>query len=80
MAQKAPFLRRSGNSLAILECLFESGTETNPGLKTFIGKDTTYDTSRTELLLNGSGIQCPPVDTHMISAYLKYFKVRMYIT
>ncbi|HIZ08681.1 MAG TPA: thioester reductase domain-containing protein [Candidatus Eubacterium avistercoris] len=63
------------NSLAILECLFESGTETNPGLlRHFIGKDTTYDTSRTELLLNGSGIQCPPVDTHMISAYLKYFK------
>lgn len=63
------------NYLAILECLFETGTDANPGLlRHFIGKDTTYDTSKTELMLNGSGIHCPPVDTHMIAAYLKYFR------
>ena len=63
------------NSLAILECLFEAGTDANPGiLRHFIGKDTTYDTSKTSLLLNGTGINCPPVDEHMIAAYLRYFK------
>ena len=43
-------------------------------LRHFIGKDTTYDTSKTSLLLNGTGINCPPVDEHMIAAYLRYFK------
>lgn len=63
------------NSLALLESLFEAGTDANPGmLRHFIGKDTTYDTSKTELLLNGSGITCPVVDTKMIAAYLRYFK------
>lgn len=63
------------NSLAILECLFEAGTDANPGiLRHFIGKDTTYDISKTALLLNGTGIKCPPVDTKMIAAYLRYFK------
>lgn len=63
------------NSLAILECLFESGTDANPGLlRHFIGKDTSYDISRTELLLNGTGITCPPVNTEIIRVYLKYFK------
>lgn len=63
------------NSLVLLESLFEAGTDANPGMmRHFIGKDTTYDTSKTELLLNGSGITCPVVDTKMIAAYLRYFK------
>lgn len=65
----------SENALAILECLFESGTETNPGiLRHFTGKDTIYDTANTDLLLNGSGISCPVIDQKMIAAYLRYFK------
>lgn len=63
------------NSLVLLESLFEAGTDANPGMmRHFIGKDTTYDTSKTELLLNGSDIKCPVVDTKMIAAYLRYFK------
>lgn len=63
------------NSLVLLASLFDSGTDSSPGmLRHFIGKDTTYDTSKTELLLNGSGIKCPVVDTKMIAAYLRYFK------
>lgn len=65
----------SENSLTILECLFEAGTENNPGvLRHFMGKDTTYDVSNTALLLNGSGITCPPIDKQMIAAYLTNFK------
>ena len=65
----------SENALAILECLFESGTEANPGiLRHFMGKDTVYDTTNTDLLLNQSGISCPPIDQKMIAAYLRYFK------
>lgn len=68
------------NSLAVLECLFESGTETNPGiLRHFTGIDTTYDTSQTSLLLNGSGIRCPAIDRKMIAAYLRYFEKLGYI-
>ncbi|MCU6761815.1 Linear gramicidin synthase subunit D [uncultured Roseburia sp.] len=63
------------NSLAILECLFEAGTDANPGiLRHFIGKDTTYDVSKTDLLLNGTDITCPQIDTEMIASYLRYFK------
>lgn len=63
------------NSLVLLESLFEAGTDANPGMmRHFIGKDTTYDTSKAELLLNGSDISCPVVDTKMIAAYLRYFK------
>ena len=63
------------NSLVLLESLFEAGTDANPGMmRHFVGKDTTYDTSKAELLLNGSGIKCPVVDTKMIAAYLRYFK------
>lgn len=70
----------SDNSLAILECLFESGTDANPGiLRHFIGKNTTYDTSNTSLLLNGTGISCPPIDRKRIAAYLKHFAKLGYI-
>ena len=70
----------SDNSLAILECLFESGTDTNPGiLRHFIGKNTTYDTSNTSLLLNGTGITCPAIDRKRIAAYLKHFAKLGYI-
>lgn len=70
----------SDNSLAILECLFEPGTDANPGiLRHFIGKNTTYDTSNTSLLLNGTGISCPVIDQKRIAAYLKYFAKLGYI-
>ena len=62
------------NSLVLLECLFEQGTEQNPGfLRHFVGKNTTYDTRNTQLLLNNSGITCPQITTKMVKAYLKYF-------
>ena len=65
----------SENALAILECLFETGTESNPGiLRHFVGRDTIYGTTNTDLLLNHTGISCPPIDQKMIAAYLKYFK------
>lgn len=65
----------SENALALLECLFETGTEANPGvLRHFIGKDTIYGTTNTDLLLNHSGISCPPITQKRIAAYLKYFK------
>lgn len=70
----------SDNSLAILECLFESGTDANPGiLRHFVGKNTTYDTSNTSLLLNGTGISCPSIDRKRIAAYLAYFAKLGYI-
>lgn len=65
----------SQNAMALLACLFESGTENNPGvLRHFIGRDTIYDTANANLLLNQSGISCPPIDRKMIAAYLEYFK------
>jgi thioester reductase-like protein len=68
------------NAMTLLACLFERGTETNPGvLRHFVGKDTTYDMTNTTLLLNQSGITCPPIDKKMIDAYLKYFKKLGYI-
>ena len=70
----------SDNALALLECLFEAGTDANPGiLRHFIGKNTTYDTSNTSLLLNGTGITCPVIDKKRIAAYLKYFAKLGYI-
>jgi hypothetical protein len=48
-------------------------------LRHFVGKDTTYDMTNTTLLLNQSGITCPPIDKKMIDAYLKYFKKLGYI-
>ena len=59
----------------LLACLFESGTDANPGvLRHFIGKDTVYDCTKANLLLNQSGISCPPVDEKLFAAYLNYFK------
>ena len=68
------------NALAMLECLFEFGSENNPGiLRHFTGRNTVYDTSHTDLLLNGTGISCPPVNRKMIAAYLRYFEKLGYI-
>lgn len=65
----------SENALTLLACLFESGTDANPGvLRHFIGKDTVYDCTKANLLLNQSGISCPPVDEKLFAAYLNYFK------
>lgn len=65
----------SENALTLLECLFEPGTESNPGvMRHFLGKNTVYDTSGTDLLLNQTGISCPPIDQNRIAAYIKYFK------
>ncbi len=65
----------SQNAMTLLACLFETGTENNPGvLRHFAGKDTIYDTTNANLLLNQSGISCPPIDREMIAAYLEYFK------
>ena len=37
----------SENALTLLACLFESGTDANPGvLRHFIGKDTIYDCTK----------------------------------
>ena len=70
----------TSNSLAMLECLFESGTESNPGiLRHFAGRNTSYDTSHTSLLLNATDIKCPPIDRKMIAAYLRYFEKNGYI-
>ncbi len=43
-------------------------------LRHFIGKDTVYDCTKANLLLNQSGISCPPVDEKLFAAYLNYFK------
>ena len=65
----------SENALTLLACLFESGTDANPGvLRHFIGKDTIYDCTKANVLLNQSGISCPPVDEKLFGAYLNYFK------
>ena len=65
----------SENALTLLACLFESGTDANPGvLRHFIGKDTIYDCTKANALLNQSGISCPPVDEKLFGAYLNYFK------
>lgn len=65
----------SENAMALLACLFESGTESNPGvLRHFTGKDTVYDCSAANLLLNQTGIKCPAIDQDMIAAYIRYFK------
>lgn len=70
----------SENAMVLLECLFETGNDSNPNiLRHFAGKDPVYDMSNTKLLLNQSGIKCPPVDQEMMNAYLKYFKSREYI-
>lgn len=68
------------NALAILSCLFDTGTDVNPGvMRHFAGKETKYDTSKTALLLNRTGIKCPEIDQEMIDAYLGYFKKLGYI-
>lgn len=65
----------SENALTLLACLFESGTDANPGvLRHFIGKDTIYDCTKANVLLNQSGISCSPVDEKLFGAYLNYFK------
>ncbi|MCD8364678.1 MAG: thioester reductase domain-containing protein [Clostridiales bacterium] len=68
------------NAMVLLECLFESGTESNPNvLWHFFGKAPVYGTGNTNLLLGHTGITCPQVDQKMIAAYLTYFKSRGYI-
>lgn len=70
----------SENAMALLECLFEEGSESNPNVMGhFLGKDPLYDRSNTRLLLGRSGIQCPPVDQERIAAYLRYFRAKGYI-
>lgn len=65
----------SESALTLLACLFESGTDANPGvLRHFVGKDTVYDCTKANVLLNQSGISCPPVDEKLFGAYLNYFK------
>ena len=62
----------SENALTLLACLLESGTDANPGvLRHFIGKDIC---TKANLLLNQSGISCPPVDENCLLLYLNYFE------
>lgn len=68
------------NAMVLLECLFEAGNDSNPNiLRHFVGRDPVYDTKNTTLLLSHSGISCPPVNQHMIEAYLNYFEAKGYI-
>ncbi|MCR5666986.1 MAG: thioester reductase domain-containing protein [Eubacterium sp.] len=68
------------NVLAMLDCLFTKGNETNPGiLRHFTGRNTKYSTANTAMLLGDSGITCPVVGTKYISKYLHYFKSRGYL-
>ena len=68
------------NALAILSCLFDVGTDSNPGvMRHFMGKNPKYDTSKTALLLNRTGIRCPEIDRKMVAAYLAYFRKLGYI-
>ncbi|MCD7981752.1 MAG: thioester reductase domain-containing protein [Clostridiales bacterium] len=70
----------SENAMALLECLFEAGNSNNPNvLRHFVTKNPVYDTGNTRLLLNRSGITCPPVEQKYIAAYLRYFKSKHYI-
>ncbi|MCD8046168.1 MAG: thioester reductase domain-containing protein [Clostridiales bacterium] len=70
----------SQNAMVLLECLFETATETNTNLLWhFFGKDSVYETGNTDLLLGQSGIRCPEVGRKMIAAYLAYFRSKNYI-
>ncbi|SDB09866.1 non-ribosomal peptide synthetase [Eubacterium oxidoreducens] len=68
------------NVLAMLDCLFTQGNESNPGiLRHFTGRNTKYSTANTAMLLSDSNITCPIVGTKFISKYLHYFKSSGYL-
>ncbi len=70
----------SSNPLAMLSFLFESETNGQATmLRHFVGKDTTYDTSNTRLLLNGTGVTCPPIGPKLVAAYLRNFEAQGFI-
>ncbi len=70
----------STNPLAMLSFLFEAETDTQATmLRHFVGKDTAYDTSNTQLLLNGTGVSCPPIGQKLVAAYLRNFEAQGFI-
>ncbi|MDO4380189.1 MAG: thioester reductase domain-containing protein [Clostridia bacterium] len=61
------------NALKILSCMFDDSGEGDI-ITRHMEKQPIYDMFNTRTALEGTGIECPPMDAELLEAYISYFK------